>query len=41
MSELRPGGIVTGEVKATKLECSDGSELELRASFRLVILDLR
>jgi hypothetical protein len=41
VSELRPGGIVTGEARADKLECSDGTELELRASFRLVILDLR
>jgi hypothetical protein len=41
VSELRPGGIVSGEAKATKLECSDGSELELRATFRTVILDLR
>ncbi len=40
-SEVRPGGIVTGEARATKLACSDGTELELRATFRLVILDLR
>jgi hypothetical protein len=41
VSELRPGGIVSGEAQASKLECTDGTELELRASFRLVILDLR
>jgi hypothetical protein len=41
VNEVRPGGIVTGEARAEKLECSDGTELELRATFRLVILDLR
>ena len=37
----RPGGVVTGKPSAERLECSDGTELELRATFRLVILDLR
>jgi hypothetical protein len=41
VDELRPGGVVSGEAKASKLSCSDGSELELRATFRLLILDLR
>jgi hypothetical protein len=41
VSEVRPGGVVSGEARAQRLECSDGTELELRASFRLVILDLR
>jgi hypothetical protein len=40
-NEVRPGGIVTGEARAERLECSDGTEMELRATFRLVILDLR
>ncbi len=41
VNEVRPGGVVSGEARAEHLECSDGSEMDLKASFRLVILDLR
>jgi hypothetical protein len=37
----QPGSVVTGELKAQRLTCSDGSELEVTAKLRLVILDLR
>jgi hypothetical protein len=37
----QPGSVVEGEVKGTRLTCSDGSEMDLEATFRTVILDVR
>jgi hypothetical protein len=37
----QPGAVVTGELKAQRLTCSDGSEMEATVTFRLVILDVR
>ena len=38
---MQPGALVEGQVKAQRLTCSDGSEMELEGSFRAVILDRR
>ncbi|HEY0710786.1 MAG TPA: hypothetical protein VGG33_28535 [Polyangia bacterium] len=37
----QPGSVVDGQVKGARLTCSDGSEMELNADFRAVILDVR
>ncbi len=36
-----PGSLVTGTAEATRLACTDGSEINLQAKFRLVILEVR
>lgn len=37
----QPGSFVTGSVEAEGLSCSDGSSVDVSATFRLVILDVR
>ncbi len=37
----QPGSAVTGTADLKKLACSDGTEIDLQAKFRLVILDVR
>jgi hypothetical protein len=39
--QAQPGSLVTGVVKADKLECSDGSRLALNVEMRMVIIDVR
>mgnify|MGYP001415151290 CR=1 FL=1 len=36
-----PGAFVTGTAEARKLVCTDGAELNVSATFRLVVLDVR
>jgi hypothetical protein len=37
----KPGSIVTGQVNAKSLSCSDGTVVNVMAKFRIVILDVR
>ncbi len=37
----QPGAVVTGKIQAQHLACTDGSEMNVEADFRVLILDLR